>query len=197
MELDDLKSTWKGKETKQQTPDIMELIHQRSKGPLASLKHAFRRQMIAIAVLMIAVTISNAGLIETVPGYVLFFTYIGFCLAVIAAFFIHYRRTSRMERMDRPVITNLETYVAQLEEHLRWQYVGSRIVVLLFITLLEVLPLFFHARMLDKWHSVSPVIRFTTYAVYFALLYVVSRRVKQRKFGQHLDHLKELLRTMK
>ena len=92
MELDDLKSTWKGKETKQQTPDIMELIHQRSKGPLASLKHAFRRQMIAIAVLMIAVTISNAGLIETVPGYVLFFTYIGFCLAVIAAFFIHYRR---------------------------------------------------------------------------------------------------------
>jgi hypothetical protein len=198
MELDDLKNTWKQAETKQtQTPDIMELIHQKSRGPLASLKHAFRRQMITIAVLMMAVTITNARNIETIPGYVLYFTYVVFCLSIILAFYFHYRQTGKMERMDKAVKTNLEEYIVQLEQRLKWQYTSSRLVVLLFMLLVEVLPLFYHARMLDKWHSVSPFIRFSAYAVYFLVVYVVSRRVKQRKFGQHLDHLKELLNTMK
>lgn len=198
MELDDLKNTWKQEEQKQtKTPDIMELIHQKSRGPLASLKHAFRRQMIAIAVLMMAISVSNAGNIETIPGYVLYFTYIVFCLSIILVFYFHYRQTSKMERMDKAVKTNLEEYVVQLEQRLNWQYTGSRLVVLLFIVLVEVLPLFYHARMLDKWHSVPPFIRFSSYAVYFLIVYIVSRRVKQRKFGRHLDRLKELLTTMK
>jgi hypothetical protein len=197
MELDDLKNTWKQGKTKQQkTPDIMELIHQKSKAPLASLRHAFKRQMIAIAVLMMAITISNARNIESIPGYVLYFTYLVFCCALILAFYINYRKTGKMERMDKPVKDNLEEYVVQVEQRLKWQYVGSRFVVVLFIVLVEILPLFYHARILDRWHSVSPLIRFSSYALYFVLVYVVSRRVKQRKFGQHLDHLKELVQGM-
>jgi len=197
MELEDLKTTWKQEETKKQkTPDIMELIHQKSRGPLASLKHAFRKQMIAIAVLLMAITVTNARTIETTAGYILYFTYVAFCMSVILAFYIHYRRTGKMESMDKAVKNNLEEYVVQLEQRLKWQYVGSRLVVLLFIVLVEVLPLFYHARMLDKWHSLSPEIRFSSYAFYFLLVYFISRRVKQRKFGQHLEHLKELLRTM-
>jgi amino acid transporter len=198
MELDDLKNTWKQGETlPQKTPDIMEMIHQKSKGPLASLKHAFRRQMIAVAVLLMAVTVSNARYLESIPGYVLYFSYVVFCIAVIFAFYLNYRRTIKMESMDKAVKTNLEEYIAQLEQRLRWQYTGSRFVVLLFIGLVEVLPLFYHARMLDTWHGVSPFIRFPAYAFYFLIVYVVSRRVKQRKFGQHLSHLKELLNSMR
>jgi len=198
MELDDLKNTWKQGETKQQkTPNIMELIHQKSKGPLASLKHAFRRQMISIAILMMVITVANARNIETIPGYVLYYTYIAFCISLILAFYLNYRRTSKMESMDKAVMTNLEEYVVQLEQRLKWQYVGSRFVVLLFIVLVEVLPLFYHARMLDTWHSVSPLIRFLSYTAYFAIVYFVSRRVKQKKFGQYVDRLKELVNTMK
>lgn len=198
MELDDLKNTWKQAEKKQiQTPDIMELIHQKSRGPLAALRHAFRKQMITIAVLMMAVTVANANNIETIPGYVLYFTYVAFCLSVILAFYFHYRQTGKMERMDKAVKTNLEEYIVQLEQRLNWQYTGSRLVVLLFIVLVEVLPLLYHARMLDKWHTVSPFIRYAAYAVYFLIVYIVSRRVKQRKFGQHLDYLKELLNAMR
>ena len=198
MELDDLKNTWKlGEKEKQKTPNIMELIHHKSKGPLASLKQAFRRQMITIAVLLMVITISNARNLETIPGYVLYFTYVAFCAAVILAFYINYRRTSKMESMDKPVKDNLEEYIVHLEQRLKWQYLGSRLVVLLFIVLVEVLPLFYHARMLDKWHSVPPVIRFSAYIIYFLLVYVVSRRVKQRKFGQHVEHLKELLNSVK
>ena len=175
----------------------MEMIHQKSRGPLGSLKHAFKRQMIAIAVLMLVVSVSNAGNIESISGYVLYFSYVAFCMAVIVALYLNYRQTSKMESMDKPVKNNLEEYVVQLEQRLKWQYTGSRTVVLLFIVLLEVLPLFYHARMLDRWHSVHPAIRFSAYIAYFCFVYFFSRRVKQRKFGQHLDHLKMLLNTMK
>src|SRR5215213_6541790 len=138
MELDDLKNTWKQEEIKkQQTPNIMELIHQKSKRPLASLKHAFKRQMINVSVLMMVITVANASLLETIPGYVLYFTYIIFCVAVILVFYLNYRRTSQMESMDKAVKANLEEYVVQLEQRLKWQYMGSRFVVLLFIVLVE------------------------------------------------------------
>ena len=198
MELDDFKNAWKqDKLTQKQTPDIMELIHQKSKGPLALLKHAFRRQMMVVAIMMMAVTITNARNLESFSGYVMYFSFVAFCVAVILAFYLNYRRTGKMERMDKTVRNNLEEYITQLEQRLKWQYVGVRIVVLLFMVLVEVLPLFYHGRMLDKWHSVSPFIRFPAYAIYFLIVYVVGRRVKQRKFGQHLDHLKLLLNTLK
>ena len=53
MELDDLKHAWKQENSKQtKTPDIMELIHQKSKGPIASLKNSFRKQMMVVTALM-------------------------------------------------------------------------------------------------------------------------------------------------
>jgi hypothetical protein len=198
MELDDLKTTWKqGDIKKQETQNIMELIQQKSRGPLASLKHAFRKQMILVTVLMIAVSIPNAGKLETVPGYVLYFTWVAFCMGIILAFYFNYRKTDKMENMDRPVKNNLEAYIVQLELRLKWQYIGKRLVVLLFILLLEILPLFYHARMLDKWHSVPPVIRFSSYVLYLVLLYFMSHRRQRRKFGKHVDHLKDLLNAMK
>lgn len=198
MELDDLKNTWKqAPTTSQKIPDIMELIHQKSRSPLASLKHAFKRQMVALAALMAAVTATNSRYLKGVPGYVLFFSYITFCLAVIIALYLNYRRTSQMEKMDKDVKQNLQEYVVQLEQRLRWQYVGSRAVVVLLMVLLEVLPLFYHTRMLDRWHSVHPLIRLAAYGLYFAFVFFFSRRIKQQKFGQHLTYLKEMLNTMK
>ena len=198
MELDDLKKAWQ-QEKKQsiQTPDIMQLIHQKSRGPIASLKKSFRKQMTVVAVLMTTVMIANGRQVESVPGQVLLYTYIAFCFAVILGFYQNYRLTQRMERMDQNVKENLEDYVDQLQKRLKWQYLGARLVVLVFILLLEILPLYFHARMLDRWHSVSPLIRFSAYAVYMLLVFFISRRVKERKFGQHLRHLKEVLTTIK
>ncbi len=190
MELDDLKKAWKQEETAQkQNQDIVELIHQKSRGPIASLKHSFRRQMIAVAALLTAVLVSNGRNVESVPGQVLLYSYIAFALAVILAFYLNYRLTSRMEHMDKNVKTNLENYVALLEKRLKWQYLGSRLVVVVFLVMLEVLPLYYHA--------VSPVIRFSAYAVYLLFVYFLSRSVKQKKFGRHLAHLKEVLNDLR
>jgi hypothetical protein len=50
--------------------------------------------------------------------------------------------------------------------------------------------------MLNTWHSLSPFIRFGAYAALFLFQYFVSRMVSQQKFGQHIAHLKELVKQM-
>lgn len=198
MELDDLKQTWKQVDKQStQNQNIMELIHQKSKGPIASLKTAFRKQMRFMLVIMIALAVTNGRNLDNPASNVLFWTYIAFCTAVIILFYFNYRLTGKMEGMDGRVKNNLEIYIAMLEQRLKWQYIGVRIVALVFILLVEVLPFYWHARMLDKWHSLSPLIRFATYAVFLLFQYFASRSIMQRKFGQHLSHLKGLVKELK
>ena len=61
MELDDLKNQWKqaDKEYKKSNLNIMELIHNRSYGPVAELKRSFRKQMIIMGLLPFFMFASN------------------------------------------------------------------------------------------------------------------------------------------
>ena len=198
MELDDLKNTWKQDNQKQtKTPNIMEMIHQKSRGPIASLKTAFRKQMAAITVLMSMIIVTNARNVDSVSSNILFWSYIGFCLALIVAFYFNYRLTSKMESMDDRVKNNLEQHVALLEQRLKWQAIGARIVIVFFILLLEIIPHYQHLRMLDKWHSLSPWIRFFSYGAFFIFQYFIGNAVKKKRFGKHLDYLKNLLKELK
>lgn len=198
MELDDLKKTWKQENQKQtKTPDIMELIHQKSRGPIASLKNSFRKQMIVVTALMSMVIATQAGNLDSTSSNLLFWTFIGFCLAMILTFYMNYRQTGKMEAMDEKVKNNLMKYVNMMEQRLRWQNIGARVVILFLILLLEIIPLYQHVRMLDTWNSLSPLIRFSSYAAYLVFQYYISRSVTRRKFGKHLDHLKSLLKEVK
>jgi len=198
MELDDLKNAWKQDDQKQtKTPNIMEMIHQKSRGPIASLKTAFRKQMAAITVLMSMIIITNARNVDSVSSNILFWSYIGFCLALIIAFYFNYQLTRKMESMDDRVKNNLEQHVALLEQRLKWQAIGARIVIVFFILLLEIIPHYQHLRMLDKWHSLSPLIRFSSYGAFFIFQYFIGNAVKKNRFGKHLDYLKNLLNELK
>ena len=197
MELDDLKQAWKQENNKQtKTPDIMELIHQKSKGPIASLKNAFRKQMMVVTAMMSVVIATQANNVDSISSNLLFWTFIGFSLSMILAFYYNYRYTGKMENMDEKVKDNLEHHVTMLEQRLKWQNIFARIVILLFIILLEVIPLYENVRMLNKWHALSPFIRFGSYAAYLVLQYFLSRAVTQKKFGKHLDRLKGLLKEI-
>ena len=175
----------------------MELIHQKSKGPIASLKNSFRKQMIVVTALMSMVIATQAGNLDSISSNLLFWTFIGFCLAMILTFYMNYRQTGKMEAMDEKVKNNLMKYVNMMEQRLRWQNIGARVVILFLILLLEIIPLYQHVRMLDTWNSLSPLIRFSSYAAYLVFQYYISRSVTRRKFGKHLDHLKHLLKEVK
>lgn len=197
MELDDLKGAW-NKENKPatQTQNITKMIQQQSKGPIASLKHASLKQMRFMLFLMVAMIAMQIRNLDNAAAKIFIGTYVAFCILVAVFFYFNYRLTDKLEGFDGDVKSSLENYVSVLSRRLKWQSIGVKVVALIFIAMLEVLPYFLHARMLDKWHSLSPAIRFAAYAGFLLLQYFVSRSLQERKFGQHLSRLKELVKEL-
>lgn len=197
MELDDLKQSWKKTTIKKnKNTDIMDIMKHKSYGPIAALKREFRKQIIVMAVLPFFLLFTTVNDISQVFTNVLFWSYVAFCLGMIIFASINYRIVEKMEVMDVSVRSNLQQQIDLLETRLSWKLIGLRIILLFFIVLVEVVPYFQHYRMLDKWHSLSPLIRFGTYAAFLVLQYFLSRIVSERKFGGHINYLKELMKEM-
>ena len=198
MELDDLKPAWKREDrTTKTTTDMTTLIHQKSRSPLASLQKGFRTQRIMFTTSMVVIVVTFSKYLSSLSSYIFFWTYIGLCLFVIAAFAVNSMQVRKMERMDNSVRENLERQVTLLEQRLNWQGILVRMAIILFIVLLEVIPHFQYIKMLNTWHDLPIGLRFLAYAGYLTLQYFLSRYVRKRKFGRHLDHLKALLQEVK
>ena len=197
MELNDLKKSWKQIPVNNITnTDIMELIQHKSYGPIAALKKAYRKQIILMMLLPFLLLATNMDEISKPLTSVLFWAYVAFCLGVIIYASYNYRLVSKMEGMDKMVKETLEKQVAFLETRMKNMFVGLRIVLLVLITLTEILPYFQHYRMLDKWHSLNPLIRFGSYAALLTYQYFVGRWMLQRKFGEHIAYLKTLVKEI-
>jgi hypothetical protein len=198
MDLEELKQTWKQSENinQIQNNNIMEMIRNKSYGPLAMLKREYKKQVRVMIIIPIIIFFTNVDNVQAILTNVLFWSYIIFCIGLVVFAYLNYRLVDKMEGMDRLVKSNLEQQISILQTRLKWLRVGLRIALIFFIALTEILPYFQHARMLDKWHAVSPYIRYAAYATLLLLQYFLSRAVLQRKFGQHLSYLKELLDKM-
>lgn len=198
MELDDLKQQWKqaGKTGTPKNQNIMELIQHKNSGPVAALKRSFRKQIIAMMVVPIAIIGTNMQHIDKTLTSALFWFYILFCIGVIAFARLNYNLVKKMDQMDGMVKSNLKQQIRLLETRLKQNLIGIRIALLMFVVLTEVLPYFQDFHMLNTWHSLSPFIRFGAYAALFLFQYFLSRKVSQQKFGQHIDYLKELVKQM-
>jgi hypothetical protein len=197
MELDDLKQTWQESQlTKPSNTNIMELIQHKSYGPLAALKKAFRKQILLMIILPAYVVLTNTDDVGHALKSVMLWAYIAFVLGVIVFTYYNYRIVSKMESMDNLVKTNLEQQVNLLQTRMKWKKTGLMIALLFFILLAETVPYFQHYRMLDKWHSVAPGIRFLSYVSFLILQSFISTWVNERRYGRHLRYLKELANEM-
>ena len=197
MELDDLKQTWQQSQpTKTSNTDIMELIQHKTYGPVAALKKAFRKQIVLMTLIPAIILFNNAGDLSSVLNSVILWCYLAFCIGVIVFSYYNYRMLSKMENMDNLVKANLEQQVDLLETRMKWKKTGLMIALIFFILLIEIVPYFQHYRMLDKWHSLSPAIRYLIYAALFALQYFANPWVNERRYGRHLKYLKELANEM-
>jgi hypothetical protein len=197
MELDDLKQTWQESQlTKPSNTNIMELIQHKSYGPLAALKKAFRKQILLMIILPAYVVLTNTDDVDHALKSVMLWAYIAFVLGVIVFTYYNYRIVSKMESMDNLVKTNLEQQVNLLQTRMKWKKTGLMIALLFFILLAETVPYFQHYRMLDKWHSVAPGIRFLSYVSFLILQSFISTWVNERRYGRHLRYLKELANEM-
>ena len=198
MELDELKQTWQQasiNNTSKNT-DIMDLIQHKSYGPIAAMKRNFRKEIIMMCIIPFVLLLTN---LDNVPGVltsIMFWSYVAFCIGVIAFASYSYSIVDRMGKMDRMVRTNLEQQIHLLEARLKQNIIGIRIAMIYFIVLTEVVPYFQHYRTLAMWHSLSPFARYGTYAGLLLLQYFVSRKVVNRKFGTHLNYLRQLAREL-
>jgi hypothetical protein len=197
MELDELKHTWQQNQSpKISNTNIMELIQHKSYGPVAALKKAFRKQIVLMAIIPAFFIITNLDNPGHVLSSVILWCYIAFCIGVIVFSYYNYRIVSKMEGMDNLVKENLEQQVHILETRMRWKKTALMIALVFFILLVEVVPYFQHYRMLEKWHALSPVIRYLAYAALFVLQYFANTLVNERRYGRHLSYLKELAGEM-
>src|SRR5436190_14849516 len=175
MELDDLKQTWKETSIKKnKNTDIMDLMKHKSYGPIAALKREFRKQIIVMALLPLLLLFTTVDDMSRIFTNVLCWSYVAFCLGMVVFAWINYRIVEKMGTMDGMVRPNLEQQIDLLETRLKWKLIGLRIVLSFFMVLVEVIPHFQHYRMLDKWHSLSPLIRFGTYLAFFVMQYFLS-----------------------
>ena len=110
-----------------------------------------------------------------------------FCAGMVVFGSANYRIVKKMGTMDGMVRYNLEQQVGLLEKK-KHNAQSNKLPLQS--------PYFQHYRMLDKWHSLSPLIRFGAYAALFVLQYFLSRIVSERKFGGHIKYLKALISEM-
>jgi hypothetical protein len=200
MELDDLKQQWKNTEIIQQSKNqnIMEIIQNKSNGPVAALKRSYRRQMTAMAILPLMFISTNMQHIDKMLTSALFWFYMLFCLSVIIFAKLNYDAVKKMEGKDGMVKSNLEELVSLLEKRRKQNIARIRVALLFFILLTEVLPYFQNFHMLNKWHSLSPFIRFGAYTLLVLFQNVMIHRLSYAKYGQHINiiRMKELVAEM-
>jgi hypothetical protein len=198
MELDDLKQTWKQADSKQKpiNKNIMELIQQKSYGPIAALKRSYQKQILVMFIIPFLLLLTNIDNITAALTSVMYWSYVSFCIGVITFAWFNYRIVDKMQSMDGVVKSTLEQQIQLLETRLKWKIIGLRIVLLVFIALTEILPYFQHYRMLNMWHSLPAITRFGCYAALLILQYFMSPFVLHKKFGRHLTYLKQLVKEM-
>lgn len=197
MELDDLKQTWKQPViNKTINTNIMHLIQHKTYGPAATLKKAFRKQVIVMTLLPAILLSTSLDDISKPLTSILFWAYILLCAGIVVFALFNYRLVHQMSVMEGNVKSTLEQQLALLQKRMQWKITGLRIGLLFLIVLTETAPYIQHYAMLDKWHSLPPAIRFGAYAALLLLQYVASRKVVYRKFGAHINYLKDLVKEM-
>lgn len=198
MELDELKQLWKGNEsTKYINKSIMEMIQHKSYGPIAALKREFRKQMVVMTILPLLLLLTSSDDITKALGSILFWAYTIFCVSIILFAYRNYRIVDKLSVMDGVVKTTVEQHVQLLQQRIQRLFIGLRIALISLIVLTEVVPYIQHYSMLDKWHSVSPLIRYASYTALLAFQYFIGRKILYRKFGSHLAYLQNLLQDLR
>jgi len=199
MELDDLKQQWQRADNNSnqlKNRNIMEIIQNKSNGPVAALKRSYRRQMAVMAVLPGVLISTNVQHLDKTFSSALFWAYVLFCFCIVVFARMNLNTIRKIEGQDGMVKSNLQQLAAVLEGRMKQNIAAARIGLLALILLTEVLPYFQYFKMLDTWHNLSPFIRFGAYGALVLMQYLIIRRKSHEKFGQHIARLKELVGEM-
>ena len=197
MELDYLKKPWQQATEKSRPADtnIMELIQNKSYGPVATLKNRFKKQMIIIPLLFSFVLVQLSWH-HNIYYNISFWLFLIAGIAMSGYFLYSYLLISKLQHMEHPVKANLEKQVNLLEKGYKWRLMGVRTLFVVYIILLEMLMYYKQEPSLVKWYAQPLAIRLLCYAALAIAFFFITRIVVNYKYGKHIRYLKELVQQM-
>ncbi|MDE1191187.1 MAG: hypothetical protein PW786_03485 [Arachidicoccus sp.] len=209
MELDDLKQAWQ-----QQTPEdidvrndknIIDMIQNKSYGPLASLKAKYERNFYLIAIIYGILIIE----FSTLPGRWgrlihgnKFFSplVLWLLLAISFASLINqiwcYVLVRKMQNTQTPIKLDLENNLSFINKSLNIQRIVGIITLVGICVVIEFVTYRQRNGDMKTWYNVSFYLRYLAYIGYVALGYFMNKYSYQRQFGKHIDYMKDMLRKM-
>ncbi len=194
MELDDLKDKWRNSDpthTSTSKQKIMELIQQKSHGPVAALKKAFRKQLLIIPALAMLVgdALINPSR-RTDPFFSLCFGIILLCGIFFA---VGYFSLDKMSKADAPVVDQLKRQLRSLQEMMLFYRIISFAGVLMLVIFLEVYKDLWTGTAVADWFEVGLWLRIPAYGGLLFWAYTAFNTFFQKEYGKHLDELKKSL----
>ena len=195
MELDDLKQSWNEQSKQELKPlnnDFMEMIHNKSYGPLAELKSKFKRQLITFPIAVGIVIYTFIERPEMMHNGIMYY-FIYCALALVGFNWLNYKLVDRMQQTDSTVKETIEKNLKTLESNFRKYFIVSRVYFIISVILLETFMYFHELKDFETWYSYSVLIRITGYIALFIGVYFISKFSYEKNFGKHISYLKELL----
>lgn len=195
MELDDLKQSWNEQSKQELNPlnnDFMEMIHNKSYGPLAELKSKFKRQLITIFLALPFIIY----LFLKYPSFKYngFMYYFIFIIFIAGSFYwLNYKLVNSMQQTDSTVKETIGKNLKILENNFRKYFIVGRVYLFICIILLETFMYLHELKDFETWYSYSIFIRIAGYIALFLVAHFVSKLTYEKNFGKHISYLKELL----
>lgn len=197
MELESLKQKWQESSiiSEPLNYNTMELIQNKSHGPLASLISKFKTQLLAVPLFIGLIVYQLIFKPELFSGPSIWVLYsLG---AALSSFFTYnYFLANRLQNPSYAVKNNMEIQLKKLETGFLRMRILASVIYLLIPVALECALYFNIERDFQEWGQVRIFIRVLTYIAGFSFLILLSKRWFNKEYGEHLQNLKRLVGQM-
>lgn len=197
MELDEVKKTWQNATLSfhSKNNNVMELIQNKSYGPLSELIKKFKKQLITIPAaigLLIYQLIRKPHLFQSPSIWILY----SLCFILSIYFAYNYYVAIKLQHPGEAVKINMELQLKKLQSSFKWYRIAAAIYYLLIPVAIELALKYKIEKDFASWGNVDIYVRMLTYIAGIPILWLLSRRWFKAQYKIHLDQLHTLIGQM-
>ena len=193
MELDAFKVSWNNQSHTKSHYNLNEILAQKVKSPIQLLKRKYLIQSILLPSVALMLTITNL-VTPTLSNRPV--VWIAVPVLLLLTYF-YYRSYALIKKLEQPattnIKTNLENQLKTLQLRGKQDLIFLRILLILFIAILELLMVKNLVPEYDTWEQTNFGIRIAVYAVLLLIQPYISSHFYNLNFGQHINKLKDLV----
>jgi ABC-type multidrug transport system fused ATPase/permease subunit len=195
MELDDFKQDWKKSGEQFQTPhyNLNDLLVSQSSGPLSALKKKYKNQMILLplAAGLLGFVVAQKPILQQ-SAFIWFIIPVLLLLALM--YYRDYRLVVNMEQTTTESLKNsLRVNITLLNRNAKQQLHFTRIILVVFILILEATMYYQHTVDFNFWQEVLLPIRLVLYLLMLFIQPYVTTYFFNLSFGNYITRLQQLL----